>query len=271
MAIARVVRGWHLVAVFIVVSAGVSTGARTAGAQQPQQQADSMRHEPPAAIIGHVTDASGAGLPGAEITIEKSARVHAITGDSGQFRIMDLVAGTMVFNVRRIGFEAATFTAVLHPGKVGRATFRLTASPQTLPTVAVSDTASTTHWLDQFERRRQGARGTFFTRAQIVHEGATSGTDIVRTVAGIRLVPGRGGIGHQVVMTRGDGVRSCIPQMFVHNMPYSGTLDDFVAEDIEALEVYVGISEIPPELTKNGRGGDCGAIVVWTRDPTKKP
>ena len=270
MAIARVVRGWHLVAA-VVVTVGLPTGPLTVGAQQPQQQADTSRHGASAAIIGHVTDASGAGLPGAEITLEKSERVHAVTGDSGQFRIMDLAAGTMVFNVRRIGFEAATFTAVLHPGKVGRATFRLTASAQELPTVAVSDTANTTHWLDQFERRREGSRGTFFTRAEIVHQGATSGTDIVRTVAGLRLVPGRGGIGHQVVMTRGDGVRSCVPQMFVHNMPYSGTLDDFIADDIEALEVYVGISEIPPELTKNGRGGDCGAIVVWTRDPTKKP
>jgi hypothetical protein len=239
--------------------------------QQPQQQADSMRHVAPAAIIGRVTDAAGAGLPGAEITLDKSDRVHAVTGDSGQFRITGLVAGTVVLNVRRIGFEAATFTAVLHPGKVGRANFALTASAQTLPTVAVSDTADPTHWLDQFDRRREGSRGTFFTRAQIERQGARDGTDIVRSVAGIRLVPGRGGFGHQVVMTRGDGVRACIPQMFVHNMPYSGTLDDFIAEDIEALEVYIGISEIPPELTKNGRGGECGAIVVWTRTPAKKP
>jgi hypothetical protein len=56
--------------------------------------------------------------------------------------------------------------------------------------------------------------------------------------------------------------------MFVHGLPYSGMLDDFNADDIEALEVYVGISEIPPEFDKNGRG-ICGAIVVWTRDPRK--
>ncbi len=71
-------------------------------------------------------------------------------------------------------------------------------------------------------------------------------------------------------MTRGDGSRACVPQMFVHNMAYSGTLDDFSADDIEALEVYIGISEVPPELAKNGRTGVCGAIVVWTRDPGKK-
>jgi hypothetical protein len=58
--------------------------------------------------------------------------------------------------------------------------------------------------------------------------------------------------------------------MFYHNTPYSGDLDDFTAEDIEALEVYVGVSEIPPELDKGGKG-ICGAIVVWTRDPKKRP
>ena len=40
--------------------------------------------------------------------------------------------------------------------------------------------------------------------------------------------------------------------MFVHGTPYSGVLDDFSADDIEALEVYVGVSEIPPEHSING-------------------
>ncbi|HEY5060036.1 MAG TPA: carboxypeptidase regulatory-like domain-containing protein [Gemmatimonadaceae bacterium] len=231
---------------------------------------DSLAALPPAVLIGRVTDSSGVGLPSAEITLSHSDRIRAITNDSGQFRITGLPPGTNVFNVRRIGFEAATFTAVLKPGKTHRATFPLSMTAHELPTVAVSDTAIPTHWLDQFERRRSTARGTFITRADIVRRGARTGTDIVRSVAGIRLVPLRGGAGNQVVMTRGAGARQCLPTMFVHNMPYSGTLDDFIAEDVEAVEVYVGVSEIPAELDKNGKG-ICGAIVVWTRDPRKAP
>jgi len=34
------------------------------------------------------------------------------------------------------------------------------------------------------------------------------------------------------------------------------------------LRKYVGVSEIPPEFDKNGKGV-CGVIVVWTRDPRK--
>lgn len=259
----RVVMAWQLVAVCAATS--------VVRAQQP---ADSVHHDAsvlaPAVLIGRVTDTVGVGLVGAEITLLHSDRVHAITTDSGDFRLTGLEPGTLVFNVRRIGYEAATFTAVLKPGKTHRATFKLTATALALPTVAVSDTATHTHWLDQFDRRRATTRGTFITRADIDKKNARTGTDIVRTVPGIRLVSLRGGVGNQVVMTRGAGGRTCYPTMFVHGLPYSGMLDDFAADDIEALEIYVGISEIPTELDKNGRGY-CGAIVVWTRDPNKRP
>jgi len=254
---------WQLVAVCAVTSV-----------LRAQQPTDTAHHDAaplaPAILIGHVTDTVGVGLVGAEITLLHSDRVHAITGDSGEFRLTGLEPGTLVFNVRRIGFEAASFTAVLKPGKTHRANFKLSATALSLPTVSVSDTATHTHWLDQFERRRASARGTFVTRADIDKKNARTGTDLVRSIPGIRLMALRGGAGNQVVMTRGAGGRPCYPTMFVHGLPYSGMLDDFAADDIEALEVYVGISEIPTELDKNGRGF-CGAIVVWTRDPNKRP
>lgn len=253
---------------FVVVCAA----AQLTGAQQPS--ADTTRRDslplPPATLLGRVIDSAGVGIAGAEITLLHNDHVHVISDDSGEFRIAKIPAGTEVFNVRRIGFEAATFTAVLHPGRTARAQFPLTAVAHELPTVAVSDTANQSHWLDQFDRRRSGSRGVFITRDQIVKSGARIGSDVVRTVPGIRIVPSRFSGSNTVIMTRGSGARTCYPTMFVHGVPYSGVLDDFLAEDIEALEVYVGISEIPPELDKNGKG-ICGAIVVWTRDPRKAP
>ena len=246
-------------------------GALLVATRSSAQEPDIVRPDSlPAVLIGHVTDSAGTGLAGAEITLLHSDRARTITGDSGQFRITGLAPGTSVFNVRRIGYEAASFTAVLKPGRIHRATMVLSVSAQPLPTIAVNDTATPTHWLDQFERRRSEDRGTFITRADIVRKGARTGTDIVRTVPGVRLQAMRGGGSYQVVMTRGAGVRTCYPTMYVHGLPYSGQLDDFTADDIEALEVYVGVSEIPPELDKNGRG-ICGAIVIWTRDPRKAP
>src|SRR5205823_12855183 len=99
----------------------------------------------------------------------------------------------------RIGFEAATFTAVLKAGKVQRARFSLTVTAQALPTVSVSDTAVATHWLDQFDRRKSnGARGSFITRAEIVKRGARTGVDVIRMVPGVRITPIRNGLANQV-------------------------------------------------------------------------
>src|SRR5437868_367459 len=143
----RVVMVWQLVAACVVTS--------VARAQQPT---DTIHRDAvplaPAILIGRVTDSIGVGLVGAEITLFHSDRVHTITSDSGDFRITGLEPGTLVFNVRRIGFEAASFTAVLKAGKTHRAMFKLTATALALPAVAISDTMTHTHWLDQFERRR---------------------------------------------------------------------------------------------------------------------
>jgi Carboxypeptidase regulatory-like domain/TonB-dependent Receptor Plug Domain len=257
------VRAWSTA--FLSLLLGVAAASHATRAQQP----DSARRDSlPATLIGRVTDTLGAPLNGAEITLFKSESIRAISGDSGEFRLTGLPPGTNVFNVRRLGYQPASFTAALKSGRTHRATFALSISAQALPLIAVSDTART-HWLDQFERRRSTSRGTFITRAEIVKRTARMGSDIVRTVPGVRVIPGRSSGVNQVIMNRGAGGRPCIPTMYVHNMPYSGVLDDFSADDIEALEVYVGISEIPPELDKNGRG-ICGVIVVWTRDP-KKP
>lgn len=269
MAILRGARGWsRLVAVFgtMLVSA---VALAPASAQSSPPKDSSNKPIVPAVLVGHVTDSSGVPLMGAEISLFHNESIRAITGDSGEFRIVRLPPGTNVFNVRRLGFEAASFTAFLKSGTTSRATFKLTSTALALPTIAVSDTATKTHWLDQFERRRSSARGTFITRAEIERKNARTGTDIVRNVPGIRFVPNRSGFGNQILMTR-TATRACAPTMFVHNTPYSGTLDDFTADDIEALEVYVGVSEIPAELDKNGKG-ICGVIVVWTRDPGKKP
>jgi Carboxypeptidase regulatory-like domain/TonB-dependent Receptor Plug Domain len=239
------------------------------GAQQPapvQQSKDTMPpNTTPATLIGRVTDSAGVGLNGAEILLLRSDRPRAITGDSGDFRIAGLPPGTVVFNVRRIGYEAATFTAVLKPGKTHRTNFAMTATAYALPTVAVSDTQTKSHWLDQFNARKFNGHGTFITRNEIVKRGARTGIDVIRGVPGVRVLPSRNGMTNRVTMSRTTN-RACPPTMYLHGLPYSGTMDDFSADEIEAVELYVGVSEIPPEYDRNERG-ICGVIVVWTRDP----
>ena len=80
--------GWRVVTICVaacVASAPLRAQLLPADSAKP----DSM----PATLIGHVVDTSGVGVSGAEITLNKSDKVHAITGDSGEFRIVGLPGG----------------------------------------------------------------------------------------------------------------------------------------------------------------------------------
>lgn len=235
------------------------------GAQQPDS---THRDSLPAILIGHVVDSAGTAIAGAEISLLRNESIRAVTNDSGAFRINGVPAGANIFAVRRIGYQAATFTAVLKSGRVSRANFPLSASVQALDPVHVSDTAVVTHWLDEFNSRRTQHRGTFITREQIVAHNDRTGADILRTVPGVRVTQNR--TGGTVVLFNRTVTRACVPTMYVQGMPYSGQIDDFNADDIEAMEVYTGVSEIPPEFDRGNRGV-CGVVAVWMRDPHKKP
>ncbi len=228
-----------------------------------QQTADTLR---PSKVVGTVVDSTGVPLVGAEIGVLEHGELRVISNDSGKFELAGIPAGVVVFTARRLGYEAATFTATLKPGRTHRVTFSLTAVPQAVEGVTVSEAENPGHWLDIFERRKSAQRGTFITRQQIENAGTRMPSDILRSVPGIQILPSRFGGQQTVTMTRGMGARRCVPQIYVHTTPYSGSVDDFTADDIEAIEVYVGISEIPPELNRNSKQM-CAAVVIWTRAP----
>ena len=222
---------------------------------------------PPATakLVGTITDTSGIPLSRAEIWLVAVNGLRTISNDSGRFELPGLPVGSITLGVRRLGYESATFTAVLKAGKTHRATFPLAPAAQSLAEVKVQDTVSS--WLSVFHERRSMHRGTFLTRRDFERDNLRIATDILRRVPGVQIVPTRSGTAVQ--MMRGSGARRCIPQLYVHETPYSGNFDDFTPDDIEALEVYVGISEIPPDLVTLGRPV-CAAIVIWTREPPPK-
>ena len=257
-------RGWIWRAAALGVTAGVAVSIASPARAQVSQQASGPAVT--AKLLGTVTDTSGVRLSRAEVWLLTTATIRAVTDDSGEFQLTGLPAGAVTFAVRRLGYESATFSTTLKPGKTHRATFPLTPSVQPLAEVKVQDTASS--WLSLFEQRRSMQRGgTFITRRDFEKENLRIATDILRRVPGVQIMPTR--TGTAVIMNRGSGARRCVPQLYVHQTPYSGSFDDFTPDDIEALEVYVGISEIPPDLITMGRP-ICAAIVIWTREPPPK-
>jgi hypothetical protein len=221
--------------------------------------------EPPpiVKVRGIVVDSAGLPIVGAEVRAIGTALL-AVTSDSGLFRV-ELPAGPIVFAVRRLGYEPSTFLATLRPGRTNGVTLALSGMAQALPGVLVAEEREQT-WLRTFNDRKSTQPGTFITRREIETSRARLTTDLLRRRApSVHVVMTRGG-GTRVYM-RGNNARRCPPQLFVHATPYSGDVDDFPPDVVEAIEVYAGSSELPPELNM-GRA-ICGAIVIWTRDPKK--
>jgi hypothetical protein len=67
-------------------------------------------------ITGTVTDASGAVVPEAKVTVTNTATSvasHTTTGSSGTYTVTDLIPGTYTVQVELAGFQAAVHTGVL--------------------------------------------------------------------------------------------------------------------------------------------------------------
>jgi hypothetical protein len=124
-----------------------------------------------------------------------------------------------------------------------------------------------------YERKRLGI-GTFITRAEIARRNTHRFSDVLRSVAGMRIDPADAGgrsrsrvarsIGRCQPLLVLDGVVTTIGggrSMFRGpDIPLDDVLDP---TDIEGLEVYRGSSELPMQY--NVGTADCGAILVWTR------
>lgn len=238
------------------IRAGVLALALAAAPLPAQEAAPIVR------VRGVVVDSAGLAVGGAEVRAVGTALL-ILTSDSGVFRV-ELPAGPVVFAVRRLGYEPSTFLATLRPGRTNGVTLVLQAMAQALPGVLVAEEREQT-WLRTFNDRKDSQQGTFITRTDIEKSRARLTTDLLRRRApSVQVVMTRGGTR---VYMRGNSARRCPPQLFVHTTPYSGEVDDFSPDVVEAIEVYAGSAELPPEL--NIGRAVCGAIVIWTRDPKK--
>jgi hypothetical protein len=249
-----------------VVLAGVVMSMATARAmaQQPTPLVP-LPADTTAVLIGRVSDSAGVAIGAAHIRLMQADSAQMATSDSGLFQFTGLSSGLILFSVRRFGYEPMTFSVQLKPGKTHRVKVMLVPSTQPLPAIAVNDTMS--HWLDMFNERRAHHPGTFLTRTDFMRHDPRTSSDILRSVPGVAV--GYSASGNRVVFTR-TSTRRCQATMYIHGSPFSGGIDDIPVDDIEALEVYVGVSQIPPELDRGGKNL-CAVINVWTRDPRKPP
>lgn len=220
-------------------------------------------------IQGRLLDSgTGRPLPSASMTLldEDGARLAATQTDSaGSFLLSAARAGAFQLRAERLGYRTATAPAMeLGAGDTLRVEFRLSAEAVLLsPVVVTGQPRRLTGALRDFhERAERRAWGSFITREEIGSRNPVRTTDLLRTLAGVRLVPTRSG-GHAVLLRGGCPARVYLDGIRVRLA--GTTIDDLVRpRELEGIEVYPGEAGIPAQYGGLS-GGGCGAVLLWTR------
>ncbi len=217
-----------------------------------------------AIVIAFVTDTMGKPLSGADVQVVGTG-VRGSTDDGGRVALLAVPAGNAVLRLRRLGFAELTVPIAVTAGMPPESRYRMTPVAADLKDVVVRASAlkperyARTGKFDSFYRRRAQGSGTFLTREIIDARDAQKSEDLLRLSTGIKIsYRGNSPSIHFMrcpkVNVYIDGIRSHDPSR-----------DYFALSplDIEAIEVYHGMAQVPPEFSP--QPNDCAAIVVWTR------
>ena len=236
----------------IVTLVAIAPGAREGVAQFAR-----------APVVGMVVDSLGGPIVGAQVDIE--GPFHRTTTDStGKFRLLDVEAGRLRLNVRRLGFLPATLYLNLTAAGARQVMVTMTPTPEVLAPVVVGSRrevydARLAGFLTRVAKR---SNGNFITREMIERTNSSKLADALRQVPSIRIAPVRG-VGTMAFL-RGA---SCPPLFYVDGTPANAgpfDLDLINLETVEGIEVYAGIGSVPAEFAA-ARGDRCGVIAIWSR------
>lgn len=251
-----------------VSAAGVAALGPLLAQGQTLQARSSVMPVYSTALVGVVRDTAGRPIPGVEMRLTGKTTILARTNDDGGFRVASMEVGQTAISLRRLGYAPTVVEVRLRPGQIDSLVISLQTLATNLPGVFVEDEYMTRskRILAGFWHRKQNGFGNFLTRDEIENRNTSDFTELVRMMPGARVMSRDG---RKVIrFNRSIGTRDCPPQFFVDGMRIeSGQPDEFTPEDVEAIEVYSGISIIPVEFAPRPHTYTCGAIVIWTRIP----
>ena len=250
----------HLAAL-LAIGVLVVSAARMAGAQGVQV-AQGTRRE----LVGVVRDPNGAALEGVSV----GAQGTTVRSDArGGFRLFTTHSDTVTIALRLVGFEPIDALLTARASGWDTVLVQMERGAQRLAGVNVKEAPTRKALgLRSFEERRGRASGVFLTREDIIERQATRLSDVLRTRRGVTIVRGR----VRFASSLGGNRVACIPDVWLDGQRARGMeVDDILASDVEAIELYANFSTVPFEFTATGpQSTPCGTIVIWTRIPGGK-
>lgn len=196
-----------------------------------------------------------------------------VTRVDGVFHVAQVPAGHQTLEVRMVGYSPKLMPFDIAAGATLHVS--LVLEPLALETVKVRADASFSPGMGGFEERRSHGNGRYFTREDIEKMQARQVTDVLRRVPGMRIQTGSGAFGGSQTAQSGRnissaGSRTCPMAYYLNGTPFPLSNDvpinHYVTPDeVVAMEVYTGASQIPAEFNSTGSTSRCGVVVIWTR------
>ena len=124
-------------------------------------------------------------------------------------------------------------------------------------------------YYERMDRHSKLGFGHILTRDQIADRQALDVADLLRDIPRVRVVAQGSGLSPRVVFLGAGG--ECSPRVYVNGIHQnrggatgrSAVVDETVRPyDLEGVEVYRGVGEMPGEYFDDGH---CGVILLWTR------
>lgn len=230
-------------------------------------------------LRGSIQDTLGHPLEGAMIEIAGLDR-RITTPASGSYRFDDIKPGKYWIIARRIGYAPIQTALTFSQGDDREIDFQLQSAPHVLPEVMVKAERTWKRKYQDFVWRSRGAFGYFLTRDDLEKSRAYYLGDVLRRYLpwvrsenyftpadrfGFGTSADRFGFGTPSAFGRSSlAQRDCSPAVSVNGgIPGGWAVNDFRAQEIEAVEVYRAGRMMPMEF--GGWGARCGLVVVWTQ------
>jgi hypothetical protein len=214
-------------------------------------------------------------LPGAvvRVTLPTGRDTTIVTDPSGRYTFRRLSPGAYVLQAQwrdLTSHEALIRLADREEVEVEFAVGALQPAVR-MPEIGVEAPREHT-WLSGFDDRRLKGLGQYMTRDQLEAHPGRSLEVVLRQFHGLSVRCAVGGCMPYFArnpqrMARPQG-EICFPAYYIDESPVEGhVLISLHRDEVEAIEVYSGMSQIPLELRPDPREARCGAIFVWSRRP----
>jgi hypothetical protein len=232
----------------------------------------------PGSLSGKVTASVGdRPLPKAEVKLVGTG-LTAVAAERGEFQFDSVPSGKQVVEVNLPGYSPKRLDLRISAGESVYLHIELaSAAPVVLTPVEVKAEAEAplTPAMQGFEARRARGVGTFFTRDEIARMQVRLFTDVLRRVPGmsVQAVNGAYGGGYSIQAGRAQGLfgpRTCPILYYMNGSPFPINADvainNYVGpDDVLAVEVYTGSSQVPPQFSSSATNSLCGVVLIWTR------